>query len=181
MAICLVSFKCLMAYFGQLCHCMSHTPAVRRPTSISWLQNAGFMISPKEHAVHHRTYDSNFCIGSGLCNPLITWMLANLTSNKWAWLSLFIISMVCDVPIFNYLLTSYCGFEWCRKTRLSIWHASTFVCFPPTNIHIHTHPTCYFFWQWEKEDRWKRKKGTKLVMLALLKQKLMNNFYFLWW
>ena len=110
-AICLVSFKCLMAYFGQLCHCMSHTPAVRRPASISWLQNAGFMISPKEHAVHHRTYDSNFCIGSGVCNPLITWMLANLTSNKWAWLALFIITLVCDVPVFNHILTVYCGFE----------------------------------------------------------------------
>ena len=111
LALSLVSCKCLMAYFGQLCHCMSHTPANRRPTWVRSLQEAHLMISPKEHAVHHKTYDCNFCIGSGICNPLIAWLLNNVTSNQWVWLVLFIVTLVGDVPIVNHLLTSYGGFQ----------------------------------------------------------------------
>jgi hypothetical protein len=110
LACCLVSFKMAMAYFGQLCHCMSHTPLNHRPHWVNVLQDAGLMISPKEHGKHHQTYDDNFCIGCGLCNKLLSWSLKNITNNKWVWLVTFLVISVVDVPVMNYMLTTYCGF-----------------------------------------------------------------------
>lgn len=107
---CLVGWKLLMAYFGQLCHCMSHMPLPYVPKWILALQNAGVMISTKEHNGHHKTYDDNFCIGSGMCNPIIAG-LRRITSNKWLWLSLFIFTLIADVPLANYVLTSKLGFQ----------------------------------------------------------------------
>lgn len=111
MALCLVGCKLLMAYFGQLCHCMSHTPPHLRPDWVTQLQNMGIMISAKEHNVHHKTYDDNFCVGSGICNPLIRFGRKYLTTNQWAWLGLFLVTLIADVPVFNYLLCNYAGFE----------------------------------------------------------------------
>ena len=107
LAMCLVGFKINMAYFGQLCHCMSHTSINNRPKWVNTLQNAGLMISPKEHGKHHQTYDDNFCIGCGLCNGLLSWSRKNITSNKWAWLAFFLIVSLIDVPVFNYVLTKF--------------------------------------------------------------------------
>jgi NAD-dependent dihydropyrimidine dehydrogenase PreA subunit len=98
-----------MAYFGQLCHCMSHTPN-NRPEWVNILQKAGIMISPKEHGKHHQTYDDNFCIGCGLCNGILSWSRKNVTSNKWAWLVFFFAISLIDVPVMNYLLTKFVGF-----------------------------------------------------------------------
>ena len=111
MALCLVSSKMLMAYFGQLCHCMSHMPPHNRPTWVTYLQNKGFMISSREHMIHHSSYDDNFCIGSGACNGIISFLLNNVTSNKWFWLVLFLTSLFADVPVANYLLCTFLGFE----------------------------------------------------------------------
>jgi len=109
LALCLVGCKLLMAYFGQLCHCMSHTPTNHRPKWVNILQDAGFMISSKEHGKHHQTYDNNFCIGSGLCNGLLSWCLKNITNNKWIWLFTFLLISFVDVPVMNYMLTNYFG------------------------------------------------------------------------
>jgi palmitoyl-[glycerolipid] 3-(E)-desaturase len=107
---CLACFKLLFAYFGQFCHCMAHTPAHRRPAWVETLQNSGIMVSPLEHGVHHKTYDDNFCIGSGICNPLITWCTKNLPANKYFWLVSFLLCAVADVPFFDYILRNYFGF-----------------------------------------------------------------------
>lgn len=109
LSLCLVGFKINMAYFGQLCHCMSHTPINHRPQWVTFLQNAGLMISPKEHGRHHQTYDDNFCIGSGMCNGLLTFLRKNITTNKWFWLATFLIVSVIDIPCINYVLTTYGG------------------------------------------------------------------------
>mmetsp|Transcript_16769 Transcript_16769/g.21767 ORF Transcript_16769/g.21767 Transcript_16769/m.21767 type:complete len:278 (+) Transcript_16769:82-915(+) len=109
--ICLVAFKLIMAYFGQYCHCMAHTNAPDRPKWVHTFQSFGLMISPADHGIHHQTYDDNFCIGSGLCNPLITWLLKNVTTNKWFWLISFLLGASLDVPVFNHILTKYVGFE----------------------------------------------------------------------
>jgi hypothetical protein len=111
MALCLVGCKMLMAYFGQLCHCMSHMPPHNRPDWVTFLQNNGLMISSKEHMIHHASYDDNFCIGSGLCNGIISWSLKNVTDNKWYWLTLFLFSLFAEVPIANYLLCKFAGFQ----------------------------------------------------------------------
>jgi len=111
MAVCLVSCKLLMSYFGQLCHCMSHMPDKLRPDWVVALQNAGLMISTKEHMQHHKTYDDNYCIGTGICNPIIRFLLNNVTKNKWAWLTVFCVSLICDVPVANWFFTSCLGFK----------------------------------------------------------------------
>jgi palmitoyl-[glycerolipid] 3-(E)-desaturase len=108
--LCLVGFKLLMAYFGQYCHCMAHTQPSDRPFWVKFLQDNGVMISPVDHNVHHQTYDKNFCIGSGLCNPVIT-ALQHITENKWVWLVAFLLCSSMDVPVFNYLLTSFANFN----------------------------------------------------------------------
>ncbi len=110
-AVTLVGSKILMAYFGQLCHCMSHTPSNRRPVWVTQLQQWGIMISPIAHGKHHRHYDSNFCIGSGVCNPVLTWLMTNITSNGWVWLMVFSVSVVLDVPLFLYGLKTLGGFQ----------------------------------------------------------------------
>jgi len=110
-ALLLIGFKLLMAYFGQYCHRMSHTHESRQPNWVKSFQKLGLMISTKEHMMHHKSYDSNFCIGSGVCNPLLTWLLNNISSNKWICLGFFLFSSVFDVPIFNYVLKSTCGFH----------------------------------------------------------------------
>lgn len=110
-ALTLVGCKLIMSYFGQLCHCMSHTPVHKRPQWVIYLQDAGLMISPKEHGLHHQSYDGSFCIGSGLCNPALTWLLDNFTSNKWFWLAFFFVSIVADVPILNFLFTTVAGVQ----------------------------------------------------------------------
>lgn len=106
---CLACFKFLFAYFGQFCHCMAHTPASRRPEWVDFLQSWGVMVSPQEHGVHHKTYDDNFCIGSGVCNPLITWCTRNLPQNKFFWLTIFLVCTVFDVSTFEYILVKGFG------------------------------------------------------------------------
>jgi palmitoyl-[glycerolipid] 3-(E)-desaturase len=63
MALCLVSSKVLCAYFGQMCHRMAHMPHSKRPQWAQYLQQAGVMLPPKQHSIHHIHYDDNFCIG----------------------------------------------------------------------------------------------------------------------
>lgn len=111
MALCLVSSKILMAYYGQLCHCMSHMPPHKTPNWVRLLQNSGLMISSREHMIHHTFYDDNFCIGSGSCNFLISWCLKNITSNKWCWLGFFVFTLFADVPIANYFFCRFLTFE----------------------------------------------------------------------
>ena len=115
MPLMLVAWKLLMAYFGQLCHSMSHMPAHRRPAWVKALQRYGVMLDPKEHALHHKTYDDKFCVGSGLWNGVVTRAL-NLTNrlhkvlggnedtNAYTWLVFFSLTLFIDVPVFNYVL-----------------------------------------------------------------------------
>lgn len=108
---CLAAFKVLFAYFGQYCHCMAHTPAHRRPAWVSALQRAGVMVSPQEHGRHHQTYDDNFCIGSGVCNPLVSWCTRTLPANKYFWLASFLLCAGLDVVVLNHVLVRYLDFE----------------------------------------------------------------------
>jgi len=109
-AFALMAGKVLMAYFGQFCHRMSHTPAHRRPAYVQMLQDYGVMISAAEHGVHHKTYDGNFCIGSGLFNPMLTWIIKQNIINQWGFIVIFLSMLVFDVPVTNYLCTQYAGF-----------------------------------------------------------------------
>ena len=107
---CLVGWKLMMAYYGQLCHCMSHMPAPYRPQWVLTLQQWGIMVSSEEHSRHHKNYDDNFCIGSGLCNPLIS-AARRVTTDKWVWLAAFLFFLVADVPLANYVATVQLGLK----------------------------------------------------------------------
>jgi palmitoyl-[glycerolipid] 3-(E)-desaturase len=109
-AFALMACKVLMAYFGQYCHRMSHTPSTQRPFLVQKLQDWGIMISAAEHGVHHKTYDGNFCIGSGIFNPLLTWVIDLNFINQWGYILIFLSMLVFDVPLANFLLTQYAGF-----------------------------------------------------------------------
>jgi hypothetical protein len=116
MSLSIISCKLLMAYFGQLCHAMSHMPVYRRPSWVVFLQNKGIMISPQAHWGHHKNYDDNYCIGSGIFNRFLTPFLkftnamhkavgSNDTISAYFWLVGFLAMSVFDVPVLNYLFT----------------------------------------------------------------------------
>jgi hypothetical protein len=111
MALCLVGSKILMAYFGQLCHTMSHMPSTRRPKWVSWAQDRGLMISARDHLKHHKEYTDHFCIGSGMCNKFLSYLFTHGPQSKWFWLSFFALFLFVDVPIFNHVLCNYAGFN----------------------------------------------------------------------
>ena len=106
-ALSLVGTKTLMAYFGQFCHKMSHTYAHKRPQWVSYLQECGIMVTPRMHNVHHHHHDKHFCIGSGIFNPMLDYVLENVTRNKFVWLAIFSICVVVDIPIFNFFFSKF--------------------------------------------------------------------------
>lgn len=123
LAVCFACSKMLMSFFGQLSHSMCHMPPHRRPTWVQSLQYWGIMLNPKEHAVHHKSYDDNFCVGNGWFNSVITYLLklSNKThhffggssnTNALFWLTAFVILLFADVPMMVCvvkLLPSYIG------------------------------------------------------------------------
>ena len=90
-------------------------PTHRRPGWVKRLQTIGVMLDPKEHALHHKTYDDKFCVGSGLWNGVVTRAL-NFTNglhkalggsedtNAYSWLAFFAVTLFIDVPIFDFVL-----------------------------------------------------------------------------
>ena len=42
------------------------------PGIVSGAQDAGLLISRKDHGAHHKApFDGNYCIVSGICNPIL--------------------------------------------------------------------------------------------------------------
>jgi ubiquitin-conjugating enzyme E2 variant len=51
-------------------HQWAHVDSV--PAAVKWLQAAGLVLAPEEHARHHaRPYDARYCITTGWCNRLL--------------------------------------------------------------------------------------------------------------
>ena len=95
-ALVIGGLKLLMAYFGQFSHKSAHMYGGGGSTLGTWLQQHGFMISPKEHTAHHKPpHDIDFCL-IGVCNPLIDG-LRTLTANNRIWVSLFCIWSIFDL------------------------------------------------------------------------------------
>ena len=99
MALALVSSKILFAYYGQLSHCMSHMPPANRPSWVRVCQDYGITIAPKEHMIHHNNYNDNFCIGSGICNPLISFIKRHVIDQQWVWIFILGSCFFFDVPV----------------------------------------------------------------------------------
>merc|ERR1712032_252749 len=51
-------------------HARRHTPE-ELPQWVKTLQDWRVLLHPKEHAVHHETYNCNFCIINGWANPYV--------------------------------------------------------------------------------------------------------------
>lgn len=61
---------CIM--FSQLFHAWAHRMTSKLPRLVVALQNAGVLVSAKQHAEHHRPpYNSNYCIVSGAWNQFL--------------------------------------------------------------------------------------------------------------
>ena len=67
----------LMICMSQQFHAWSHMKksdleAQPMGAAVIWAQDAGLLISRKAHGAHHRPpFESNYCIVSGLWNPLL--------------------------------------------------------------------------------------------------------------
>jgi hypothetical protein len=64
-------------------HCRTHgklTGSYGRV--VSWLQDAGLLLSPAAHKRHHETYDCNFCIFNGWANPLVNGLTYLITKPR---------------------------------------------------------------------------------------------------
>ncbi|XP_057809873.1 fatty acid desaturase 4, chloroplastic-like [Salvia miltiorrhiza] len=61
---------CIM--FSQQFHAWAHTTKSKLPPLVVALQDAGVLVSPLQHAAHHRPpYNNNYCIVSGVWNELL--------------------------------------------------------------------------------------------------------------
>jgi palmitoyl-[glycerolipid] 3-(E)-desaturase len=63
---------CTMEILSQEFHKWSHTTKSQVPTWVNKLQEMGVTIGRTPHAQHHiAPFDGNYCIISGICNPLL--------------------------------------------------------------------------------------------------------------
>jgi len=101
---CFCGLKLLAAYYGQFCHMQAHNPAGRRPAWVQWAQDHRLMISGEDHMVHHRNYDQNFCIGSGLSNAYFMKVVKLLGTDPTMWRNIFYAMLAVDTPIMLYMI-----------------------------------------------------------------------------
>ena len=105
----LLGFEVLFAYYGQMAHRMAHTPKNRRPGWVIALQDSGVMLSQAAHNSHHRTFTDTFCIGSGWCNPLLTFLIGNVMSSRNGWLVVFLSAGLFDLVLVRWGLAAVLG------------------------------------------------------------------------
>jgi ubiquitin-conjugating enzyme E2 variant len=87
---------CMLEILSQEFHKWSHQLKSEVPAWVNVLQDSGLTIARKPHAQHHLApYDGNYCIISGICNPMldgtgffrrlehIVYMLNGVESNAW--------------------------------------------------------------------------------------------------
>ena len=85
-------------------------PSTLRPAWVDWAQRHGLMISARAHLAHHKEFSDHFCIGSGLSNSTVSYVFS-FYSNKWFWLVVFVLTLIVDVPVFNYVLCRFAGLQ----------------------------------------------------------------------
>ena len=85
----------------QCCHRWSHMSKTKRGNLISTLQKIGICLKPNEHLVHHKSpYLQNFCIMSGIFNPLLNKIVMSdpeLHPHKKKWTLIFLIFMCASI------------------------------------------------------------------------------------
>jgi len=64
----LLALAVVLVATNQL-HKWAHAPAV--PSLVTRLQDAGLILRPRRHAVHHRTQAEAYCVATGWLNPLL--------------------------------------------------------------------------------------------------------------
>ena len=89
---------CWMTHLMMASHRWSHTHPKYLPSVVRAMQDAGVIMSIKHHSQHHASYDSNFCIFSGVCNPLLNVIVKYLVpwqSPLWV----FILGVFISLPV----------------------------------------------------------------------------------
>merc|ERR1719361_1810832 len=72
MFVCLCVFlSFFMTQLMMFSHRWSHMRNSDKPFLAHFLQKTGIIMSDAHHHKHHTTYDCNFAIFSGLCNPIL--------------------------------------------------------------------------------------------------------------
>lgn len=77
-------FVYLFCYFivlFQTGHYWSHAHVHNKsvPKAVRWLQDHYLLLKPSIHQKHHQSYDSNYCILNGWCNPIVNLLFKNKT------------------------------------------------------------------------------------------------------
>jgi hypothetical protein len=94
------------AYGTQVGHYFAHCPG--RSRFCRWLQRCGLILSPKHHAIHHRTFDRNFGIVNGASDRILNCVLPRL--NYWVALAGLLFLTVADIAVLDYISKSF-GFS----------------------------------------------------------------------
>lgn len=67
-----VATLCFLVVMSQQFHSWSHSRKSQLPAAVNALQEASILVSRKSHGAHHRKpFASNYCIVSGLWNPIL--------------------------------------------------------------------------------------------------------------
>lgn len=83
-----VTTFCIWEILSQEFHKWAHMTKSETGPIINTMQNIGFTVSRKPHALHHQTpFDGNYCIISGVCNPWLdqTGFFRRLEHNIYRW------------------------------------------------------------------------------------------------
>jgi len=79
-------YSAVLSEFMMASHRWSHMHPLEMPWLVSVLCKAGILLPVRMHSYHHVTYDCNFCIFTGWCNPLLNFSLRFVHHRSRAWL-----------------------------------------------------------------------------------------------
>lgn len=91
----------------QMAHLWAHAPAARVPKVVRRLQKFKLLLGKAQHGRHHRPpYNKNFCILTGMCNPLLNSAVAVIGHTTHWWNAVFLVVAVAPLMLAFLLSTS---------------------------------------------------------------------------
>ncbi len=81
----------LALHLMQMAHLWAHLPPERVPGLVTRLQKAGILLSKPRHDKHHTPpYNRDFCIMTGICNPLLNGVVSVVGTTTHWWNAIFV-------------------------------------------------------------------------------------------
>lgn len=105
-----LSYFCFLSiavhlHLMQMCHRWAHLPINRLSPIVKTLQGMHIFLPKLTHAKHHgKLLDSNFCLYSGVFNPLLNFLTKKIGLHNPIWLISFPV-LVLIIPLITVLLT----------------------------------------------------------------------------